>query len=73
MLVVDPLDSGVGAHIESYAKAHGVTVIDYDRLTLGGTRKYYVSFNNVKVGKLIGPGPGQPASPPGASRSRRSS
>ena len=56
VLIVDPLDSGVGAHIESYAKAHGVTVIDYDRLTLGGTRKYYVSFNNVQVGKLIGQG-----------------
>jgi D-xylose transport system substrate-binding protein len=56
VLVVDPLDSGVGAHIESYAKAHGVVVIDYDRLTLGGTRKYYVSFNNVQVGTLIGQG-----------------
>jgi len=56
VLVVDPLDSGVGAHIESYAKAHGVPVIDYDRLTLGGQRKYYVSFNNVQVGKLIGAG-----------------
>jgi D-xylose transport system substrate-binding protein len=56
VLIVDPIDSGVGAHIESYAKAHGVVVIDYDRLTLGGTRKYYVSFNNVQVGKLIGQG-----------------
>jgi D-xylose transport system substrate-binding protein len=56
VLVVDPLDSGVGAHIEKYAASHGVTVIDYDRLTLGGTRKYYVSFNNVQVGKLIGQG-----------------
>ena len=56
VLVVDPLDSGVGAHIESYAKAHGVPVIDYDRLTLGGSRKYYVSFNNVQVGRLIGQG-----------------
>jgi D-xylose transport system substrate-binding protein len=56
VLVVDALDSGVGAHIESYAKAHGVPVIDYDRLTLGGQRKYYVSFNNVQVGKLIGQG-----------------
>ena len=56
VLVVDPLDSGVGAHIESYAKAHGVAVIDYDRLTLGGTREYYVSFNNVQVGTLIGQG-----------------
>lgn len=56
VLVVDPLDSGVGASIESYAKQHGVAVIDYDRLTLGGSRSYYVSFNNVKVGTLIGNG-----------------
>jgi D-xylose transport system substrate-binding protein len=56
VLVVDPLDSGVGAAIESYAKQHGVAVIDYDRLTLGGSRQYYVSFNNVKVGTLIGKG-----------------
>ena len=56
VLIVDALDSGVGAHIESYAKAHGVPVIDYDRLVLGGQRKYYVSFNNVQVGKLIGQG-----------------
>jgi D-xylose transport system substrate-binding protein len=56
VLVVDPLDSGVGAHIESYAKSHGVAVIDYDRLTLGGTRSYYVSFNNVLVGTLLGQG-----------------
>jgi D-xylose transport system substrate-binding protein len=56
VLVVDPLDSGVGAHIESYAKQHGVEVINYDRLTLGGTRSYYVSFNNVKVGQVMGDG-----------------
>ena len=56
VLVVDPLDSGVGAKIESYAKSHGVPVIDYDRLTLGGSRKYYVSFDNVKVGTLLGQG-----------------
>jgi D-xylose transport system substrate-binding protein len=56
VLVVDPLDSGVGTSIESYAKSHGVAVIDYDRLTLGGSRQYYVSFNNVKVGTLIGQG-----------------
>jgi D-xylose transport system substrate-binding protein len=56
VLIMDPLDSGVGAQIESYAKAHGVKVIDYDRLTLGGSRQYYVSFNNVDVGTLIGNG-----------------
>ena len=56
VLVMDPLDSGIGAQIESYAKSHGVAVIDYDRLTLGGSRQYYVSFDNVKVGTLIGQG-----------------
>ena len=56
VLIMDPLDSGVGAKIESYAKSHGVPVIDYDRLTLGGSRKYYVSFNNVYVGTLLGKG-----------------
>ena len=56
VLVVDPLDSGVGAHIESIAKAAGVAVIDYDRLTLGGSRSYYVSFNNVLVGTKMGEG-----------------
>jgi len=56
VLVVDPLDSGVGSHIESYAKSHGVAHIDYDRLTLGGTRSYYVSFDNVKVGQVMGQG-----------------
>jgi len=56
VLVVDPLDAGVGAQIETYAASHGVKVIDYDRLTLGGSRTYYVSFNNVHVGTLLGNG-----------------
>ena len=56
VLVVDALDSGVGAQIESYATQHGVPVVDYDRLVLGGSRKYYVSFDNVRVGTLIGQG-----------------
>ena len=56
VLIMDPLDSTVGASIEKYAAAHGAAVIDYDRLTLGGSRKYYVSFNNVKVGTLLGQG-----------------
>jgi D-xylose transport system substrate-binding protein len=56
VLMVDALDSGVGSQIENYAKAHGVAVIDYDRLVLGGTRQYYVSFDNVKVGATMGNG-----------------
>ena len=56
VLIMDPISSGVGASIEAYAKMRGVQVIDYDRLTLGGDRSYYVSFDNVAVGKLIGQG-----------------
>jgi D-xylose transport system substrate-binding protein len=56
VILSDPEDSGTGAKVESYAAAHGVKVIDYDRLTLGGSRPYYVSFNNVTVGKVMGQG-----------------
>jgi D-xylose transport system substrate-binding protein len=56
VLIMDPLDSSIGTRIESYAAARGVKVIDYDRLTLGGSRAYYDSFNNVHVGTLIGKG-----------------
>ncbi|MCU1450995.1 MAG: D-xylose-binding periplasmic protein [Acidimicrobiales bacterium] len=57
VLIVDPLDSGSGAAIEANAASKGVKVIDYDRLTKGGTAgRIYVSFDNVKVGGLIGQG-----------------
>jgi D-xylose transport system substrate-binding protein len=56
VLLIDPEDSGTGVKVENYAKQHGVAVIDYDRLDLGGPADPYVSFNNVNVGKLIGSG-----------------
>jgi len=57
VLLVDPLDSGSGAAIDAAAKAKGVKVVDYDRLTKGGSPdRVYVSFDNVKVGQLIGQG-----------------
>jgi D-xylose transport system substrate-binding protein len=58
VLLIDPEDSGVGLTVENYAKAHGVQVIDYDRLVVGGSAPAdpYVSFNNVRVGQLIGQG-----------------
>ena len=58
VLIVDPLDSGVGVQIENYAKKQKrrVQVIDYDRLTLGGSRRYYVSFDDVQVGALLAAG-----------------
>ena len=57
VLLVDPLDPGSGAAIEKNAESKGLKVIDYDRLVTGGPAdRYYVSFNNVQVGKLIGQG-----------------
>ena len=56
VLVFDPLDSTVGNQIQSYAASHGVKTISYDRATFQGDKTYYVSFDNVQVGKLIGQG-----------------
>jgi D-xylose transport system substrate-binding protein len=56
VLVMDPLNSAVGSSIESYAQLHGVDVIDYDQLTLGGSREYYVGFSDLDIGKLLGQG-----------------
>jgi D-xylose transport system substrate-binding protein len=56
VLAIDPEDPAGGIAVTKYANAHGVKVIDYDRLTLGSNAPYYVSFNNVAVGKLIGQG-----------------
>jgi D-xylose transport system substrate-binding protein len=56
VLAIVNLDSASGAQIEEKAAQQGVATIDYDRLTLGGSSKYYVSFDNVKVGQLQGQG-----------------
>jgi D-xylose transport system substrate-binding protein len=56
VLVLDQLDSPSAAAVEQRAKAAGIKTIDYDRLTLGGSSDYYVSFDNVAVGKLQGEG-----------------
>jgi len=56
VLIMDPISSSVGSQIQSYAQSHGVKVISYDRATFTGTNTYYVSFDNVQVGELIGKG-----------------
>src|SRR5206468_12402733 len=56
VMIMDPLDSTVGTQIQQAAAAKGVKVISYDRATFTGNKTYYVSFNNVNVGKLIGQG-----------------
>ncbi len=56
VIIYDPLDSTVGNQIQALAQQHGVAAISYDRATFQGTNTYYVSFDNVQVGKLIGKG-----------------
>jgi len=56
VLMIVNLDSETGAVVAKKAAAQGVSVIDYDRLTLGGGSSYYVSFDNVAVGTKIGEG-----------------
>ncbi|RJK96251.1 sugar ABC transporter substrate-binding protein [Vallicoccus soli] len=56
VLAIVNLDSASGAQIQSTAQQQGVLTIDYDRLTLGGSAEYYVSFDNVEVGRLQGQG-----------------
>jgi D-xylose transport system substrate-binding protein len=56
VLIMDPLNSTVGSQIQTLAASKGVKLISYDRATFTGTNTYYVSFDNVQVGKLIGQG-----------------
>lgn len=56
VLAIVNLDSDSGAAIQEKAATQGVRTIDYDRLTLGGSAEYYVSFDNTKVGELQGQG-----------------
>jgi D-xylose transport system substrate-binding protein len=56
VLMIVNLDSGTGKNVLANAKKAGIYTIDYDRLTLSGGADYYVSFDNVEVGKLQGQG-----------------
>jgi D-xylose transport system substrate-binding protein len=56
VLMIVNLDSDSGTACLKKAQTAGIKTIDYDRLTLGGGATYYVSFDNVAVGKLMGEG-----------------
>jgi len=56
VLMIVNLDSESGSACLGKAKDAGIPSIDYDRLTLGGGASYYVSFDNVVVGQLMGEG-----------------
>jgi len=56
VLLITNLDSDSGSACLKKAQAAGIKTIDYDRLTLGGGASFYVSFDNVAVGGLMGTG-----------------
>jgi D-xylose transport system substrate-binding protein len=56
VIMIVNLDSESGKACLSKATKAGIQSIDYDRLTLGGGASYYVSFDNVAVGALMGEG-----------------
>jgi len=55
LIIVSP-DADTGREVLAHARKAKVKTIDYDRLTLNGGADYYVSFDNVKVGRLQGQG-----------------
>jgi D-xylose transport system substrate-binding protein len=56
ILIVCPLDGPTGVAIAKLAEQKGVTLIAYDRAIFQGSNTYYVSFDNMLVGQLIGQG-----------------
>jgi D-xylose transport system substrate-binding protein len=52
VMVLDPVDSASAAAIVNRAKQSDIPVVSYDRLITGAPVDYYISFDNVKVGKL---------------------
>jgi D-xylose transport system substrate-binding protein len=56
VLVVTPIDGPTGVAIAKLAESKGVILIAYDRAIYQGTNTYYVSFDGVLVGQMIGQG-----------------
>ena len=52
VLIIDSIDIPSGVGVEKQATQAGVKTIDYDRVNLGGTADYYVSYDNQDVGRL---------------------
>jgi D-xylose transport system substrate-binding protein len=56
VILLDQLNAASGNAITNLAVQQHAKVIDYDRLVVGSKAAYYVSFNNVRVGALMGTG-----------------
>jgi D-xylose transport system substrate-binding protein len=54
VLMIVNLDNASGAAIEKEAAGKGITTVDYDRYTEGGSAALYVSFDGVAVGTAQG-------------------
>ena len=52
VLIIDAVDNASGVAVERAADLAGAEVIDYDRLNLGGTARYYVSYDAEDTGRL---------------------
>jgi D-xylose transport system substrate-binding protein len=54
VLVLDPVDAASAGAIVKRANQSNIPVISYDRLITDANIDYYISFDNVQVGKLQG-------------------
>lgn len=54
VLIIASISTEGGNAVAAKAQAQGIPVIDYDRLNLGGSSDYYVSFDGNRVGALQG-------------------
>jgi D-xylose transport system substrate-binding protein len=54
VLVIVPHDAYAATNIVKTAKSRGVKVISYDRLVKNANADLYISFDNIKVGELMG-------------------
>ena len=64
VLVLDAVDAKAATATVNRAKQSNIPVIAYDRLISGAPIDYYVSFDNVRVGKIQGAGAARQARRP---------
>lgn len=56
VLILAGIDSPSTRAVQERAKKYGVPTIDYDRITSKGSASYFVSFDNIAIGRSIGQG-----------------
>ncbi len=52
VLVVNSVDGDKAAELVSYAHKHGVPVVCYDRMILGGHPDFFLSYDSERIGEL---------------------